>query len=89
MACTFRWADNYVVAGRRAEARRTFERLPALRNDVGLVAEEYDVVVARQVGNFPQAFSHVPLINTARNLALGGGPGQRRSEEHDPLAPDR
>ncbi|HEX2064762.1 MAG TPA: glycoside hydrolase family 15 protein, partial [Acidimicrobiales bacterium] len=89
LACTFWLADNYALAGREAEARRTFERLLALRNDVGLLAEEYDVANRRQVGNFPQAFSHVPLVNTARNLALGGGPGQRRSEEHEPAAPPR
>ena len=81
LACTFWRADNYVLAGRAADARRTFQRLLALRNDVGLLAESYDVAAGRQVGNFPQAFSHVPLINTARNLTYGGGPGQRRSEE--------
>ena len=83
LACTFWLADNYALAGRHADARRTFERLLDLRNDVGLLAEEYDVAARRQVGNFPQAFSHVPLVNTARNLSLAGGPGQRRSEEHD------
>jgi GH15 family glucan-1,4-alpha-glucosidase len=84
LACTFWLADNYALAGRSEEARATFERLLALRNDVGLLAEQYDVAARRQTGNFPQAFSHVPLINTARNLALGGGPGHRRSEEHEP-----
>ena len=84
LACTFWLADNYALAGRHSEARQTFERLLALRNDVGLLAEEYDVAAGRQVGNFPQAFSHVPLINTARNLGRSGGPGQRRSEEHEP-----
>ena len=86
LACTFWLADNYALAGRRDEARTTFERLLALRNDVGLLAEEYDVAARRQVGNFPQAFSHLPLINTARNLTLAGGPGQRRSEEHERTA---
>lgn len=86
LACTFWLADNYALVGRHEEARRTFERLLALRNDVGLLSEEYDVAAGRQVGNFPQAFSHVPLVNTARNLALGGGPGQRRSEEHEESA---
>ena len=81
LACTFWLADNYALAGRHDEARATFERLLALRNDVGLLAEQYDVKLRRQVGNFPQAFSHVPLINTAHNLSSGGGPGQRRSEE--------
>ncbi|HSH61448.1 MAG TPA: glycoside hydrolase family 15 protein [Acidimicrobiales bacterium] len=83
LACTFWLADNYALAGRHREARTTFERLLELRNDVGLLAEEYDVAAHRQVGNFPQAFSHLPLINTARNLTLAGGPGQRRSEEHE------
>lgn len=82
LACTFWLADNYALSGRHADARNTFERLLALRNDVGLLAESYDVAAQRLVGNFPQAFSHVPLINTARNLRRGGGPGQHRSEEH-------
>jgi GH15 family glucan-1,4-alpha-glucosidase len=86
LACTFWLADNYALDGRHAEARQTFERLLALRNDVGLLSEEYDVAAGRLVGNFPQAFSHLPLVNTARNLALGGGPAQRRSEEHEPSA---
>jgi GH15 family glucan-1,4-alpha-glucosidase len=83
LACTFWLADNYALAGRTADARRTFERLLSLRNDVGLLAEEYDVAAGRQVGNFPQAFSHVPLINTARNLTRAGGPAQDRSEERE------
>jgi GH15 family glucan-1,4-alpha-glucosidase len=73
LACTFWLADNYALAGRDGEARTTFHRLLALRNDVGLLAEEYDVAARRQVGNFPQAFSHLPLVNTARNLTLAGG----------------
>ncbi len=84
LACTFWLADNYALAGRHDEARATFERLLALRNDVGLLAEEYDVTAGRQVGNFPQAFSHVPLINTAHNLRAEGGPGQLRSKEQQP-----
>ena len=66
--CTFWLADNYAMMGRAEEARETFERLLSVRNDVGLLAEEYDPVVGRQLGNVPQAFSHVGLINTARNL---------------------
>ena len=81
LACTFWLADNYALVGRVAEARATFERLLALRNDLGLLAEQYDVAAGRQLGNFPQAFSHVPLVNTACNLDAEGGPGQRRSEE--------
>ncbi len=82
LACTFWLADNHALAGRPAQARRIFERLLSLRNDVGLLAEEYGVTAGRQLGNFPQAFSHVPLVNTARNLTSAGGPGHRRSEEH-------
>jgi len=66
------------LTGRRAEAQRLFERLLALRNDVGLLAEEYDVGRRRLVGNFPQAFTHVSLINTARNLSRAGGPAHHR-----------
>jgi GH15 family glucan-1,4-alpha-glucosidase len=86
LACSFWLADNYALAGRHRQARTSFERLRTLRNDVGLLAEEYDVAAGRQVGNFPQAFSHLPLINTARNITLAVGPGQRRSEEHEPSA---
>lgn len=58
-----------------------FERLLAIRNDVGLLAEEYDPVARRMLGNFPQAFSHVGLINTARNLAQPRGPAEDRPEQ--------
>ena len=68
LACTFWLADNYVLQGRQAEARRLFERLLAIRNDVGLLAEEYQPILKRQVGNFPQAFSHVALVSSAFNL---------------------
>jgi GH15 family glucan-1,4-alpha-glucosidase len=82
-ACTFWLADNYALMGRHAEARETFERLLALRNDVGLLSEEYDTAEGRLVGNFPQAFSHVPLIDTARTLttAHAKGPTQARANE--------
>jgi GH15 family glucan-1,4-alpha-glucosidase len=79
LACSFWLADNYVLQGRYAEARALFERLLALRNDVGLLAEEYDAAARRQLGNFPQAFSHLALINTARNLMSTGGPAHQRS----------
>ena len=69
LACTFWLADCLALMGRKAEARRLFDRLMSLRNDVGLLSEEYDVHAGRLVGNFPQAFSHVGLINTAANLA--------------------
>ena len=78
LACSFWYLDNLALQGRRAEARRHFETLLGLANDLGLLAEEYDPVGRRQLGNFPQAFSHVALINTARNLADQGGPAQMR-----------
>ncbi|WP_437201041.1 glycoside hydrolase family 15 protein [Planctomicrobium sp. SH664] len=68
LLCTFWLADNLVLQGRQDEATELFERLLSLRNDVGLLAEEYDPDVGRLVGNFPQAFSHIGLINTAKNL---------------------
>jgi len=79
LACSFWLADNYVLLGRHDDARRLFERLIALRNDVGLLAEEYDPRSCRQVGNFPQAFSHVALVNTAHNLTRIEGPAQQRA----------
>jgi GH15 family glucan-1,4-alpha-glucosidase len=68
LACSFWLADNLVLLGRHDDARDLFERLLSLRNDVGLLAEEYDPRVGRQVGNFPQAFSHIALVDTALNL---------------------
>jgi GH15 family glucan-1,4-alpha-glucosidase len=82
LPCSFWLADNWALLGRRADARAMFERLLSLRNDVGLLSEEYDLDARRQVGNFPQAFSHVSLVNTARNLALAtGGPARQRLED--------
>jgi GH15 family glucan-1,4-alpha-glucosidase len=78
LACTFWLADAYMLQGRRDEAHALFERLLSLTNDLGLLAEEVDVGTGRQLGNFPQAFSHVSLINTARNLANLGGPAKER-----------
>ena len=71
LACTFWLADNYLLQDRGDEAQALFDRLLAYRNDVGLLAEEYDPVAKRQLGNFPQAFSHLALINTATGLAAG------------------
>ena len=68
LACSFWYADALAALGRREEARALFERLLSLRNDVGLLAEEYDPVGRRQLGNFPQAFSHLALVNTALTL---------------------
>jgi GH15 family glucan-1,4-alpha-glucosidase len=83
LACSFWLTDNYVLQCRQDEARALFERLLALRNDVGLLAEEYDPRARRQVGNFPQAFSHVALINTAHNLTRAFGPAQHRAESKE------
>jgi GH15 family glucan-1,4-alpha-glucosidase len=79
LACSFWLADNFVLLGRHNDARELFERLIALRNDVGLLAEEYDPRTNRQVGNFPQAFSHVALVNTAHNLTRAEGPALQRA----------
>ncbi len=78
-ACGFWLADAYMTQGRYEDARVLFERLCGTANDVGLLSEEYDVVLKQQVGNYPQAFSHVGLINTAYNLARGAEM-QKRSE---------
>jgi GH15 family glucan-1,4-alpha-glucosidase len=68
LACTYWLADNYAFAGRYAEAEALFERLLTLRNHLGLLSEEYDYNLRRQIGNFPQAFSHLALIMTAQNI---------------------
>jgi GH15 family glucan-1,4-alpha-glucosidase len=81
LICSFWLADNLALQGRTHEAREMFERLLALRNDVGLLSEEFDPARQRLVGNFPQAFSHVGLVNTARNLTAGNGPAQHRGSE--------
>ncbi|WP_369265370.1 glycoside hydrolase family 15 protein [Streptomyces sp. R35] len=75
LACSFWMADDLAMIGRVDEARKLFERLLALRNDLGLLAEEWDPRLQRQVGNFPQAFSHVPLIDTALRLTASGAYG--------------
>jgi GH15 family glucan-1,4-alpha-glucosidase len=69
LACSFWMVDNLEMIGRHDDAVELFERLLALRNDVGLLSEEYDAVAGRQVGNFPQAFSHISLVNSAVNLS--------------------
>jgi GH15 family glucan-1,4-alpha-glucosidase len=79
LACSFWLVDAYVLLGRLDDARKMFERLLALRNDVGLLAEEYDTRARRLVGNFPQAFSHIALVNTAHNLARATKPAQQRA----------
>jgi GH15 family glucan-1,4-alpha-glucosidase len=79
LACSFWLADNYILQGRLDDARKMFERLLSLRNDVGLLAEEYDPSTRQQLGNFPQAFSHLALINTAHNLISREGAVHQRS----------
>ena len=69
LLCTFWLADNYELQGRHDEALAMYERLLSLRNDVGLLSEQYDTADGRMLGNFPQAFSHVGLINSALNLS--------------------
>jgi GH15 family glucan-1,4-alpha-glucosidase len=81
LPCCFWLADNYWLLGRRDEARQMFERLAGLANDAGLIAEEYEPADRRMLGNFPQAFTHVALINTALNLSRDeGGPAKERRE---------
>lgn len=85
IACTLWMADNLAIMGRKQEAREIFERVLDVRNDLGLLAEEYDPVSGRQLGNFPQAFSHVGIINTAHNLSREEeGPAEHRSENPRP-----
>jgi GH15 family glucan-1,4-alpha-glucosidase len=78
LACSFWLADAYYLLGRCEEAEQLFERLLDLRNDVGLLAEEYDPGRKRQLGNFPQAFSHISLVNTAHNLTHEKKPSEQR-----------
>jgi len=79
LACSFWLVDNWVLQGRRDEARRLFERLLSLRNDVGLLAEQYDPRARRLLGNFPQALSHIALINSACNLSGALRPAEHRA----------
>jgi GH15 family glucan-1,4-alpha-glucosidase len=79
LPCSFWLADAYLLLGRREDAERLFKRLVALCNDVGLLSEEYDPRAKRMLGNFPQAFSHIALINTAFNLTRAEKPAEQRS----------
>jgi GH15 family glucan-1,4-alpha-glucosidase len=85
LPCSFWLANNYKLQHRDAEARALFERLLSLRNDVGLLAEEYDPHARRQLGNFPQAFSHLALIGTALSLH-DVGPAQQRGQGAKPAS---
>jgi GH15 family glucan-1,4-alpha-glucosidase len=80
LACSFWFVDNLVLQGRMQDANAMFEQLLALRNDVGLLAEEYDRRALRQLGNFPQGFSHLGLVNTALN-PIQAGPAQQRGSD--------
>jgi GH15 family glucan-1,4-alpha-glucosidase len=78
LACSFWFIDALVLLGRFEEARAHFDRLLRLTNDVGLLAEEYDPHTKRMLGNFPQALSHVALVNSALNLSRVEGPARHR-----------
>ncbi len=88
LACSFWLVDNYVLLGRYDEACALFERLLALRNDLGLLAEEYDPHSGRQLGNFPQAFSHLALINSAHGLNMIEGAVHQRSQKSESAQPE-
>ena len=79
LPCSFWLADNLALMGRLKEARTLYERLICVANDVGLLAEEYDPQARRLLGNFPQAMSHVALVNTAANLTGTVSPARSRS----------
>ena len=79
LPCSFWLVDNLAIAGRRDEAEDLFEHLASLCNDVGLLSEEYDPGAGRMLGNFPQAFTHVSLLNSVHNLTLVEGPARHRS----------
>jgi GH15 family glucan-1,4-alpha-glucosidase len=85
LPCSFWLADNLALLGRTDEARALFERLAGLANDVGLLSEEYDPASGRMLGNFPQAFTHVSLVNTASNLSSITRPALHRSSGQDGL----
>lgn len=79
IACSFWFVDNLVLIGRRDDARAMFERLTAISTDLGLISEEYDIGRKRLIGNFPQAFSHIALVNSAFNLEQANAPAEQRS----------
>ena len=79
LACSFWLVDNLALMGRGEEATALFERLLGFCNDLGLIAEEYDPAAGRMLGNFPQAFSHIALVNSAHNLGTARGPAPERA----------
>jgi GH15 family glucan-1,4-alpha-glucosidase len=79
IACSFWLADAYVLTGRLDDAQKVFERLLTLRTDLGLLSEQYDPSGGRLLGNFPQAFSHIALVNTAHNLQRAAKPAEQRA----------
>ena len=80
LVCSFWLVDNYILQGRYEEAQRLFNRLLAHCNDVGLLAEEFDPLNGRMLGNFPQAFSHIGLVNSAVNLSRAIAPLSQRTD---------
>jgi GH15 family glucan-1,4-alpha-glucosidase len=84
LACSFWLVDNYVLQGQHAKARKLFDRLLSRCNDVGLLAEELDPLTGRMLGNFPQAYSHVGLINSALSMSREMGPAEERAEQQQP-----
>jgi GH15 family glucan-1,4-alpha-glucosidase len=84
LACSFWLVDNYILHGQHAKALNLFDRLLSRRNDVGLLAEEFDPRTGRMLGNFPQAYSHVGLINAALSMSRETGPAEERAEARQP-----
>jgi GH15 family glucan-1,4-alpha-glucosidase len=84
LVCSFWLADVLAMMRRWKEASELFERLLSLRNDLGLLAEQYDPRSKRQLGNFPQAFSHIGIVNTAHNLISARGPAEQRADRAKP-----
>ncbi|HKD59452.1 MAG TPA: glycoside hydrolase family 15 protein [Terracidiphilus sp.] len=80
LLCSFWLVDCLIMLGRRGDAQHLFDRLLDVRNDLGLLAEEYDPVSVRQLGNFPQAFSHIGLVNSAVNLSRAIAPLSQRTD---------